>query len=260
VGDLEISRLTTLAIFFATQLFYYGSFDVVNSHFASFFLITLFFYVYLLKRKSLENIFLLGLVAGLLTVNRLQDGVIVAVWLFFEAKKSSSEKIKIFFVWSTVFLTGFILSLWPLMYHWQSTFGSIFEQTYVRNFMRDAGGGIDILGSFFNPVTGLFTKAPLLLLVLVYFIYLVKKKRTEYLLVPFVFFLIQILIITIQGGWFAAAYGGRMYISSLIFFALVLGQLLRDLKNRNKAWPYWLVGVFTIINGLSFAYFIFIQK
>lgn len=258
VDDREISKLTTVSIFLATHLLYYGSFDVLNSHFASFFLIILFFYVGMLKKVAVENIFLLGMIAGLLTVNRLQDGILFPLWMFFQQKQTS---IKIFLQNALIFCCAFFAALWPLLYHWQHTFSSFLQHTYIKNLERDtASGTIDIFGSFFHPVTGLFTKAPLLLVALLYSLYLIKQKRTEHLVLPALFFAIQTIIITIQGGWFAAAYGGRMYTSSLVLFALVLGQLLLDLKRRNKNSPYMLVALFTAINFASFAYFIFIQK
>lgn len=261
VSDVEIGRLVVSAIFLATQLLYYGSFDVLNSHFASFFLATLFFYLYLLGNKSLENIFLLGLVGGLLAVNRLQDGILAILWIIFEILTMRAVTIKIILIRTIIFFTGFVLALWPLLRHWHTTFNTVVEHTYVKNLVRDtAASSPDMLGSFFHPVTGLFTKAPMLLIAMGYFIYLAKRQRTHELMLPFIFFVIQVIIITIQGGWYAAAYGGRMYISSLVFFAMVLGHLLYRLKAVDKRSPYWFVGSFTALNFLSMAYFVFIQK
>lgn len=257
-NEPNIARLAAFTMFFATQLLYYGSFDVINSHFASFFLIVLFFYVDILRPKSLENIFFLGLLAGLLTVNRLQDGVIAILWILFSARP---QNIKIFLRDMGVFVGGFVLSLWPLLYHWHNTFGNILQQTYIRNLVRDTHTqSIDLLGSLFHPVTGLFIKAPILLVLLVYFFITRKQKRQKYVIEAFIFFCIQIIIITIQGGWYAAAYGGRMYISSLIFFALLMGDFFLFLQNKNKWYPYWCAAFFVALNFASFAYFIFIQK
>jgi hypothetical protein len=257
----EMALLTTLTIFFATQLLYYGSFDVINSHFASFFLISSFFYISIIKKATTKNIFLLGLFAGLLTVNRLQDGIIAILWILFQFNQQNFESLKLFFIKIGTFCLGCILSLWPLLYHWQNTFSSIFEQTYFRNLERDLGThGVDLLGSFFHPVTGLFIKAPVLLLALIYGVYISRRKIHSYLFLPGAFFIIQSIIITIQGGWYAAAYGGRMYISSLVFFAFLLGLLFKDLKNRNTYIPYITAGIFVFINFFSIVHFVIIQK
>lgn len=258
IKDLPLARLTTFTIFFATHLLYYGSFDVINSHFASFFLIVLFFYVEILKPKTMENIFFLGLIAGLLTVNRLQDEIIVFIWLVLLL---NSVNLKIFLKKFELFVAGFLLALWPLLYHWHNTFNNLLDQTYVRNLLRDThNDGIDLFGSLFHPVTGLFSKAPLLFVAFVYFLITRKHKKDFYLQEALIFFCGQVSIITIQGGWYAAAYGGRMYISSLIFFAFILGDFFLYLKEKAQGMPYLVATFFTLINILSIGYFIFIQK
>lgn len=72
--------------------------------------------------------------------------------------------------------------------------------------------------------------------------------------------MMQFVIITAQGGWSAAAYGGRMYISSLIFFGLVLGKLLLRLMKKDKIWVYLFVSFFIVLNFASMAIFILRDK
>lgn len=259
IGDKEISRLSVLTIFFATQLLYYGSFDIINSHFASFFLIVLFYYLY--KQQTYgEKLFLLGLVGGLLTVNRVQDGIIGVLFVVELFNKQLLFSQKKFFKDVGIFIVGFLLALWPLLYHWHHTFNSIFDHTYVRNLENDIHNSISIFGSLFHPVTGLFTKAPILLVGFLFLCWLVVNKRQIPGKIMMWFFILQVIIITIQSGWHAAAYGGRMYISSLVFFAILLAHAFLLFKQKSLHMVYTLSCLFIMGNLLSIAYFILFQK
>jgi hypothetical protein len=248
----RVSLISSATIFLATSLLYYGSFDVINSHFASFFLTSLFFYLLMTKKNNL----LLGVVAGLLTLNRVQDVMVVLIWLVDVLQRRELVKSM------GRFLTGFAFAIIPLIFHWSSVFGNPINHPYLRGLLEkyQANQGLDILGSLFNPVTGLFFRTPLLLILIIYFIYLVWKKEIKYLVYPFAFFVLQFLIITAQGGWEAAAYGGRMYISSLVFFGLVLGKLLMQIGKKRIVFVYLFVSVFVVINFVSMALFILRDK
>ncbi|MDQ5951473.1 MAG: hypothetical protein QG639_754, partial [Patescibacteria group bacterium] len=165
--DGLMSRIAVISIFFATQLLYYGAYDVINSHFASFFLVSLFLYLGYKRKISDKKIFLLGIIGGLLTVNRLQDGILAFLWFLLECKNNfKSDKLIIYIRTSLIYLSGYLMALLPLLYHWSLTFDGVFKHTYIRNLERDVNVySIDFLGSLFHPNTGLFSVSPLLLLV-----------------------------------------------------------------------------------------------
>ena len=70
----------------------------------------------------------------------------------------------------------------------------------------------------------------------------------------------QFCIITVQGGWVAAAYGGRMYLSSMVFFGLLLGKLLLRISVKSLARVYLIVSLFIVINFISISLFILRDK
>lgn len=252
IKDKKISLISSVAIFLSTSLLYYGSFDVINSHFASFFLTAVFFYLFMAKKNNL----LLGLVAGLLTLNRVQDSVVVLIWLVdVLIKKDLLKSVKGFFV-------GFVFAIIPLIFHWSSVISDLFNHPYLRGLSERFGGeqSVDISGSLFSPITGLFFRTPVLLVVLIFFLYLVWKRDTKNLIYPLAFFLMQYVIITAQGGWEAAAYGGRMYISSLVFFGPVLGKFLLQMSKKSWVAVYLFVAIFILINFFSMAVFILRDK
>lgn len=267
-GEHFLSRLSVIMIFFATQLLYYGSFDVINSHFASFFLTSLFFWIFFSKKElGLHRDILLGFLAGLLTLNRLQDGAVVILWgiEIFQAMKSKQLKNYAILVKKlTLFISTFVIVLLPLILHLSQVYSNIQNHEYVQAILTRIQNPqiLNIFGSLFHPVTGLFIRTPLIFLL---FIYWLSYRRTfsiqlqlalKYL---FSFFFIQFLIITIQGGWYAAAYGGRMYISSLVFFALILVLFLQQFR-KDYRFLILFVSIFISINLLSMANFVLFEK
>lgn len=263
IRDNKISLISSVTIFLSTSLLYYGSFDVINSHFASFFLTAVFFYLFFSRKNNL----LLGLVAGLITLNRVQDSVVILIWLidFLRNKRP--------LITAKNFLIGYVFALIPLFFHWGSVIGNPLNHPYLRGLTEKIQGGqsTDIFGSLFNPVTGLFFRTPLLLVLFLYFLCLIvnyyrlprhfaPRNDKIYFVYPFIFFLMQFVIITLQGGWAAAAYGGRMYISSLVFFGLVLGKMLTWMSQKNHRLVYVFVTTFIVINFVSMAIFILRDK
>ncbi|PIR61496.1 MAG: hypothetical protein COU66_03520 [Candidatus Pacebacteria bacterium CG10_big_fil_rev_8_21_14_0_10_44_11] len=263
--DTLLSRLTVAAVFFATNLIYYGAFDVINSHFASFFLSCLFFYNFLNSKQ--KNYWLLGLISGALIMNRLQDGAVIVLVIFELMIQLTQQKIKNVQLLSKLllYLSGTCIGVLPLIYHWLHTFNSLLNQTYLRNFVTEQHqlGWQYLFGSLLDPVTGLLVRTPILLVVSCYFVYsklMGERKINQYLVYPLLFFLIQAVIITAQGGWAAAAYGGRMYISSLPFFALLTVDFLIFLKRKKQYLPLTFVIGLIGLNLLLVAQFVLFQK
>lgn len=239
VQNALITRLSILVTFLGTHLLYYGSFDVINSHFASFFLSVAFFYVLFQYPRSFVQSAVLGFIAGLAATVRIQDGVLLMVWWIDLGIKIYSQRERL--SWSLIkntalFHLGLVIGLLPSLYHTISVFGSPLQHRYLLGFLaeREQGKTISWLGSLFHPTTGLFTVTPILAVVFGYFLYLLyKRKITHSIWLLFSFFVLQYGIITVHTGWQAAAFGGRMFISSLPFFAVLLALLLEKLKERN---------------------------
>jgi hypothetical protein len=260
IKNEKISLISAVTVFLATSLLYYGSFDVINSHFASFFLTSLFFYLFLSGGDKKNNL-LLGLVAGILTINRVQDGAVILLWLMDSWRRTALNLKAV-----GRFAIGLSFGLIPMIIHWTVTFGDPLKQTYFRVLMQkyQSNPSIDLWGSLFNPVTGLFLRTPLILILFLFYLYRLPRDYArnddKKLWYPFVFFVMQFLIITAQGGWSAAAYGGRMYISSLVFFGLVLGKLLLEISKKRMSLVYLFTLVFIAINFVSMGLFILRDK
>lgn len=262
------SRLAVFLLFFATNLLYYGSFDVLNSHFASFFLTTLFiYYFYAQKQKrTTEHYFVLGCIAGLLSITRPQDAVISVIILvdslvLFRKNKARWQQILKNLL---VFFGAQLIIFLPLVLQWIGTFDSIETHPYFlwMTGAQSQSSLADIFGTFFHTTNGLFFRTPVLLVAAALFLRLAYQKKANHLLqLLFIFFWLQYAIIVLQGGWKAAAYGGRMYISTLPFFLILLVQLLAWIEKKYSRKIVWLfVSFFVSLNILSIGSFVLFEK
>lgn len=74
----------------------------------------------------------------------------------------------------------------------------------------------------------------------------------------FLLFLIPTyVLISVEGGWSAPAYGGRMYISNLPFLASLLALAFTKIKPRLVV---SIIVMFFVINSLSIASFVLLEK
>lgn len=255
-------KLVILILLCATPLIYYGSYDVINSHGVSFFLSSLFFYLLFLDVKKYW--ITMTVVAGLAMLVRFQEILLSVIYFLSLFEKLLQKKISFEKLFSITLPYLLILAfvLVPLYIYWFETFASITEHTYIQAFIneRQSVSEIDFLGPAFNSQNGLFIKSPLLLILFSYFIWLLLKRKKRRYWQLAVFFFFQYLVITFQGGWSAAAFGGRMFISSLPFFAVLLADLLNHVYEGVKKHFYVLVSVLLIFQLVTILQFVFFTK
>jgi len=219
-NNKKFAKLAVFAILFTSPLFYYLSIDVLNSHFADFFITAVFFYVLLKHKVDYKFSLLLGFLIGLAALVRTQEGalfipfLIALIWQSLKTKKIFKSVI-CFLITFVTFLAIFS----PLLFAWNYLYGKVTNQDYVSNFLFN-GFSLNLFGSLFDFKNGLFIKSPFLFLLLFFIPFAFKKVKKEFLIF-FSYFVIQFLIIYKYGGWVAASFGGRMYISSFFLFFLL---------------------------------------
>ena len=239
--DRRLSTLAALAILLASPLLYYGSYDIINSHFASYFLVSLFWYLVLLKP---EKLVLIGVVMGGATLVRIHEALLVIPLVMQKRKLSELGIILVIFGITILPLWGIWWFLYRLPYpHYYATIGHIY-----RGFW----------GSLIHPTNGLFSRTPLLLFALIP----LRDKRTRQRLAPMLIYLVlSFVLITYQGGWMDPAYGGRMYISNFPLFAVLLTGLFKFIQEKySMKFVYALVGFFVVLNSVSIGSFVLFEK
>ncbi|MBU1327253.1 hypothetical protein KKB64_03475 [Patescibacteria group bacterium] len=203
----QASFLAVAGIAAATNLFFYGSLDPVNSHALSFFAATLFLSLLAQKNRSW---FLVGAGLGFLALFRLQD-VAYALILFTHLGGGRKILIRILLGFSSVFV-------WQLL-AWQTLYGTIFSNPYMFG-----GEGFNIfrphiLGVLFSPANGLFLWTPI---TMVGIFGLFWKKSWGYIAV----FALELLLIASWSTWRqGASYSGRMFVSILPLLAIGLAHI-----------------------------------
>lgn len=229
------SRLAAWAVVFCTPLLYYGSYDVLNSHVISYLLSVSFWYVFFKADFPRPKwVIVSGLLVGLAALVRLQDIFLIIPLLLTLRSFSAGGPV--------------LIPLVPQLYIWYYLYGLPLPVTYLG-----AGVFYNFLGPLFHPLTGFLSRTPLLLLSLLALPFVWKKSLFPML----IFFLISWVIISLQGGWMAAAFGGRMFISTLPFFAVILALVFSHLSPRlSKS----IVLIFFILNVLSIGSFVFLEK
>lgn len=196
-----ISIVSILSIAFATNLFFYGSLDTVNSHALSFFT-TVLFLVFLFQHK--RRWVLIGGILGLVGLIRTQDVVLGLLILPYVKPKELP-----------MLLCGLFFGFLPQLVAWQQLYGTFWISPYLNGtegFRFQPNHIFDVL---FAPTNGLFLWTPITLIGCIGL--WIKTYRTNKLYrLFFVVFLIEILITASWSSWLqGASYSGRMFVSSL---------------------------------------------
>ncbi len=237
------SILTTLAVAFATNLFFYGSLDTVNSHAASFLAATIFLNLLLTPKRL--NSFLLGLFLGIVGLMRSQD-LVYALALIPYWKKLSSKTL----------VVGFLIGFAPQLVAWQALYGKFWMSPYLSNYEGFNFWEHHILEVLFSYRNGLFFWTPILALGLVGL--WVNKLNGWLKAIVFV----QIFLVSTWSMWWqGASYSGRMFVSVLPLFALGIAHVFTWLWK--KGWReiyFFLIFIvpLSLLNMLLIVYFLLI--
>jgi hypothetical protein len=247
-----ISGLSVLLIWFATSLTAYMYFMPSMSHACSLFAVSLFIYLWHRSRgnRSLIMWAALGAAAGLMTLQRYQDAlfglfvVFEVVGILFAAPALHRWKaVKELALPLIVFtVSGAILSL-PQLATWQVVYG----RPLLNVQYESAGYTFDwwnprLLDVLFSSNHGLLSWTPVVTFGLIGLVFLWKRDRMLTLALAGVF-LTQLYVIASWEVWTqGAAFGGRMFVSCGMAFAVGLAALLDQVQGRVRTWHVSLVG------------------
>ncbi len=237
----HIVQLSIITILFGTNLFYYSSIDVVNSHPFSFFLASAMMGIFIkfLEKKQIRLLFLEAFILGALVANRSQDlvfAIVPAFSLGFFLWKEKSV-IQTTFVGLGMIVGTFIGYVPQLLLLFVGR-GKVALAPHVLD--RSVIHAFDflhphILGLLINNQTGLLFYSPL---VFVAFVGLgMFYKREQFL--GGICLLVVLLQLYVISSWFtwnqAASYGIRMLVSSYPLLAIGVAQILTWVLKRYSA-------------------------
>lgn len=238
----SISILTAVVVAFATNLFFYGSLDTVNSHAASFLAATIFLNILLIGKKQW---FLIGVTLGIVGLMRTQD-LIYAFALVPYWKKLSMKALA----------TGFLIGFSPQLIAWQALYGKFWMSPYLSQYEGFNFWEPHILEVLFSYHNGLFFWTPILALGLVG---LWVSKFNVWL--KAIVFLQIFLVSTWSTWWQGASYSGRMFVSVLPIFALGIAHVFAWLWKKGWRESYFFsifILPLSLLNMLLIVYFLLI--
>lgn len=227
-----VAGAASLVILFGTNLLYYGSLDVLNSHPASFLLCSIFTYVFVLYRENMSPRHWLGfgVLLGFMSLVRLQDSLFVLMPLSFFIQKCISKKPKArakLFTPLFALLLGACIGFLPQLLISKALYGTFYLLPYTLGGAAFPSGENKILQLFIDEQKGLLFYSPLFIAGLIGL--LVLKDKTAALKLPFLAVIIVVFILVGSwSGWSQGeAFGMRMFISLLPLIAFGIAEVIK---------------------------------
>ena len=235
----------------ASNLIYYGAFDVINSHPLSFLLsvmLLIFWWKYHQSKNSRSWLYL-GIIIGALALTRTQDLILLLMIGFESLVRLGKHQIKNVLV----MFFGTIITFIPQLLILNHLYGQ-FLSPYLT---RDEGFSFfkpHLLGVLFNNQTGLLLWTPVYLLA-VWGVIKYLPKQPILMRMALLIFLAQLYLIASWSGWTQGeSFGVRMLIGTLPFLA---GGLIYLFQKRLS----FLIALLLIsYNVLSIGYFQLIKQ
>lgn len=238
------SFITIIGVWFATPLIFYMWFMPSVSHAISFFSVTCFiaYWFYARKSRTSTKWLILGLLGGLMTLVRHQNGLFMVIPLLESIKYYYLERKKIpnimaLFKKNLIFLIGLFIALLPQIIVFKILTGSPFSAIGSAEAARQLTIFPIHLFKVLLATHGLFSWTPILLLAVtgLWFFYKVDKELMIYFTTAF---LLQLYLLSSWEGWYGgAAFGQRKFLSSIFVFAFGLASLISYLRKKKiKKW------------------------
>lgn len=256
----RITSLLLLIIFFSTNYFQLTAFTgVLASHNFLFSLYAMLLYYTIRWHQShkLWQAVVIGFIIGIVTLIRPTEVVCSLIPLLWGVKDKASffakwQVIKQYKLHVAALVGATVLMGLPQVLYWKVITGHYLFYTY-----NNPGEGLEFLSPYtykflFSFRKGWFIYTPVMLLAMGGFYYLYKYKRE--LFVPiFIFFLIELYIISSWSNWWYAggSYSSRAMMPAYVVLAFPLGYLLYKVSSSSKLIKGLLASVILLLTVLN---------
>ncbi|HHG84183.1 MAG TPA: hypothetical protein ENJ82_05475, partial [Bacteroidetes bacterium] len=231
--SIPVSLLTTVTIFFATNLFYYATQESSMSHVYSFFLFAAFLFLLprFLQRSSGKTNLLIGLVLALILLIRPSNLIMVLLFFGFEVYSWAALKARtgqLLRRYKDILLMVFlvILVVIPQLWFWKQTFGTWLTYSYGKEGFSNWNRP-EILKVLFSYQNGLFLYTPVMLLAMVGVVMAWRKKAMSAPVILAVFAFATYTFASWWAWWFGGAFGHRCYVEYYALLAWPLAWVIR---------------------------------
>ncbi len=216
----KVALFSILLFFFASNLFYYSSFEPALSQQPAFFIVAFLLYFTYKMKLTYWNYFLVGALSGLLFITRIADPILLIPIIYQLVKPKPHFKYIVLYAISAIIFT--IPLFWSYYIMRGNPFGlSYLEPNNLRGISYSASA---VLNFLFTAKRGLFTWTPVYLLG---FVGLIKSHK-------FLFLSALILFILVCSFWagISVAFGQRYAMTGIPYFAFGAAVLLEKLNKK----------------------------
>ena len=239
------SFITTLSIYFATNLFYFTVLLPDFSHAYSFFCLTLFIYLLdkFIKKPNIANSIFCGLTFGLAILIRPTNIFYSILFLLYGIISLKAFKDRILWIskhiiYFVVIIVIIFIVFIPQMLYWHTVVGEYIVYAY-----QYSQGGPEKFIYWNNPKIGLvlfdvqngwFIYSPVFFLFLIGLVWMLIKKFENALVILLCF----IFIVYANASWwcytFSCAFGHRAFIEYYPLFSIPIAFLLSKIFNEKR--------------------------
>ncbi|MEN8122827.1 MAG: hypothetical protein ABFS35_20980 [Bacteroidota bacterium] len=248
----EVSSLSILLVFFATNLHYYSTHEATMSHSYSFSLIAVFIWLTIswFEKPSVKNSILIGLLSGLIVLVRPTNILVLLLFIFWDIKNATDFKNRFVFFYQKfvkLFLMAFFaLLVWlPQLLYWKMQTGSFLYFSY-----GDEGFFFDnpqIINGLFGFRKGWLLYTPVMVFALIG-IFFLKNKLKAFFLPILIFTVLNIyVILSWWSWWYGGSFGLRAFIDSYALLVFPLAAIISYFYKEKKKMARYFVLAFSIL-------------
>lgn len=253
--DQNISAFVLLCILFATNLFFYLTVAAGMSHAVGFAFISMFIY-YTIKWHNTPNLkysFLLGCIAGYLTLVRPINILVVIFFVLHEIKSFDDFKNRIiFFIKQFKYLLLIMIIgitvFSPQLFYWKHATGEYFFYSYTSE--KFYFNNPHILKGLFSFRKGWLIYTPIMLFALIGIFVLAKKYKQLFFSILTVIIIYLYVAFSWWCWWYGGSFGQRALIDIYPFMALPLAALVNVIHNKRIKIIFYSISVILIALNL----------
>ena len=248
----EVSSLSILLIFFATNLHYYSTHEATMSHGYSFTLIAVFIWLTIqwYEKPSFKNTIFIGLLSGLIVLVRPTNILVILFFVFWDIKTVTDLKNRFLLFYekiSSVFLMAlFAFLVWiPQFLYWKIQTGSFLYFSYGNE--RFFFDNPQIINGLFSYRKGWLLYSPIMIFALVA-IFFLKDKLKAFFLPVLIFTMLNIyVVLSWWAWWYGGSFGLRAFIDSYAILIFPLAALLSYFYVGKKKFARSIVLILSVV-------------
>jgi len=255
----KLTFLVMLLILLGTNYYHDAVFSNAMSHIYIFTLYCMMIYYVIRWHETFKIKFIIGIAitSGLAILSRPSEIVCLAIpvlWGVYDKKSLKNKIALLFYHWKQIFLLAIIIFLigLPQLLYWKWITGKYLYMSY-----NNPGEGFEFLHPYIQEVLFSFRKGwyvytPMMLFATIGF-YNVYKMKKEIFWALFVFFILNIYIVSSWScWWYAGSFGQRALVQSIAIMAIPLGFYIQKASSGNILKRTVLVLIFSFFIFLNF--------